>query len=147
MTTCRIVTGIGEHRAAWEELYRGYAAFYGVDQTEAMRERVFGWISEGRIICLLALDGEGRPIGLAHVRAFLRPLSATEGGYLDDLFVDPAARGSGAAAALLDAAAALGRERGWTVIRWITREDNYRARGLYDRKAARTPWVTYDIAL
>jgi hypothetical protein len=31
------------------------------------------------------------------------------------------------------------------VIRWITAEDNYRARGVYDRVAVRTPWVTYDI--
>ena len=147
MTDYTIQTGIGDHRDDWERLYKGYAAFYGVDQTQAMRDRVFGWISDGRITCLLAIDADGKAVGLAHLRAFLRPLSATEGGYLDDLFVDPDQRGGGGAAVLLEAAAALGRERGWTVIRWINREDNYRARGLYDRKAVKTPWVTYDIAL
>ena len=30
-----------EHRAAWEELYAGYAAFYRVEQTATMRSR--GW--------------------------------------------------------------------------------------------------------
>jgi hypothetical protein len=40
-----------------------------------------------------------------------------------------------------------GQKRGWTVIRWITAEDNYRARALYDRLADRTKWVTYDIKI
>ena len=92
-------------------------------------------------------EQDGTLIGLAHYRVFARPLSASTGGFLDDLFVDPAARGSGAAEALLQALAAEGRNRGWTVIRWITAEDNYRARGLYDRVADRTKWVTYDIRL
>ena len=60
---------------------------------------------------------------------------------------DPAARGSGAAEALLTALSAIGSARGWTVIRWITADDNYRARGLYDRLADRTKWITYDIRL
>ena len=33
-----------------------------------------------------------------------------------------------------------------TVVRWITAEDNYRARGLYDKVAQRTSWLTYDMA-
>ncbi len=132
----------------WARLYAGYAAFYKVEQTEAMRDTVWGWLmdpahtTEG-----LVADQDGTVIGLAHYRAFARPLSAGTGGFLDDLFVDPAARGSGAAEALLQALAAEGRNRGWTVIRWITAEDNYRARGLYDRVADRTKWVTYDIRL
>jgi hypothetical protein len=32
-------------------------------------------------------------------------------------------------------------------VRWITAEDNYRGRGVYDKLATRTPWVTYDIKL
>jgi ribosomal protein S18 acetylase RimI-like enzyme len=132
----------------WARLYAGYAAFYKVEQTDAMRDTVWGWLmdpahtTEG-----LVAEQDGCVIGLAHYRAFARPLSASTGGFLDDLFVDPAARGSGAAEALLQALAAEGRNRGWTVIRWITAEDNYRARGLYDRVADRTKWVTYDIRL
>ncbi len=138
-----------EDRVGWERLYAGYAAFYKVDQTPEMRATVWSWIfdrdreTEG----FVAVCGDGQLVGLAHFRPFARPLSATMGGFLDDLFVDPAARGSGAAAALLDALADEGRKRGWSVIRWITAEDNYRARALYDRKAQRTAWVTYDIKL
>lgn len=135
-------------RAAWERLYAGYAAFYQVSQTPAMRETVWGWLHDpGHGTEGLVAERDGALIGLAHVRPFARPLSASTGGFLDDLFVDPQARGTGAAEALLDAVRAIGAARGWSVIRWITAEDNYRARGLYDRVADRTKWVTYDIRL
>lgn len=130
----------------WSRLYTGYAAFYGVAQSEEMRQRVWGWLhdpnhsTEG-----LVAEVDGRLVGLAHFRPFARPLSASTGGFLDDLFVDPQARGTGVAAALIRAVEAEGRARGWSVIRWITAEDNYRARGLYDQLAERTRWVTYDL--
>jgi GNAT superfamily N-acetyltransferase len=137
------------HRAAWDRLYAAYAEFYRVEQTEGMRDRVWSWIHDPRheVEALIALDASGLPIGLAHFRPFARPLSATTAGFLDDLFVEPEARGSGAAPALIAAVAEEGRRRGWSVIRWITAEDNYRARAVYDRLASRTAWVTYDLKL
>jgi GNAT superfamily N-acetyltransferase len=136
-------------RAAWGALYAGYAAFYQVPQTEAMRDTVWGWLMDaGHQTCgLVACGADGALIGLAHYRAFARPLSASTGGFLDDLFLDPDVRGSGAADALIAGLRDIGAARGWTVIRWITSEDNYRARGVYDRVALRTPWVTYDIKI
>ena len=135
-------------KADWERLYAGYAAFYKVEQTEAMRAVVWGWLSDpAHATEGLVAERDGALIGLAHFRAFARPLSASTGGYLDDLFVDPEARGTGAAAALLAAVQAAGAARGWTVIRWITADDNTRARAVYDRLADQTKWVTYDIRL
>ena len=135
-------------KAAWEVLYRGYAKFYGVDQTQEMRDRVWGWITDPdhEVNCFVA-EQDGMLIGLTHYRPFFSPLSANVKGFLDDLFVDPTSRGSGAAQALIEAVSAKGREKGWAVIRWITAEDNYRARGVYDKLATRTGWVTYDIPL
>ncbi len=135
-------------RAAWAQLYADYAAFYGVVQTDAMRAVVWGWLTdpahgtEG-----LVAEVDGVVVGIAHYRAFARPLSASVGGFLDDLFVGPEARGTGAAEALVQGVADVGRKRGWSLIRWITAEDNYRARGLYDRVAEKAKWVTYDIKL
>jgi GNAT superfamily N-acetyltransferase len=136
-------------RAEWNALYQGYADFYKVTQTEAMRDRVWSWLfdasheTEG----LVAVDENGKLIGLTHFRHFARPLSASTGGFLDDLFVAPTARGSGAARQLINAVADIGRARGWSVIRWITADDNYRARTLYDQVAEKTKWATYDIKL
>lgn len=135
------------HRAAWEELYAGYARFYRTEQTPEMRARVWSWLlSEAEELeAFLAIDDQDRLVGLAHFRQFSRPLSATRGGFLDDLFVAPEARGTGAARALLQALADEAAARGWSVVRWITADDNYRARGLYDKVAARTSWLTYDM--
>lgn len=145
MTNYRITRDVAKYKAEWDVLYAAYAEYYKVEQTQEMRDRTWGWILEGRINCLMALDGEGRPIGLAHIRDFLRPLSSTVGGYLDDLFVHPGQRGGGVVNALFDAATALAREKNWSVIRWITRDDNYRARSVYDKVATRTNWITYDL--
>lgn len=148
MTDISVVPVAQRHRAEWDHLYVGYAEFYKVTQTPEMRDCVWSWLhdpaheTEG----LIAEDSDGRAVGLAHYRAFARPLSATTGGYLDDLFVDPRMRGKRVADALIHALAEEGRSRGWSVIRWITAENNNRARAVYDRLAKLTPWRTYDMS-
>ena len=114
-----------------------------------MRQRVWTWLHDHdhEVEGLIALDAEGRGVGLAHYRPFPRPLAASTGGFLDDLFVAPDWRGKGVADALVAAVAAEGRRRRWTVLRWITAEDNLRGRGFYDRIAEKTHWVTYQIPL
>lgn len=138
-----------EDRPDWERLYEGYAAFYKVTQTPEMRRTVWSWIMNPsmEVEGFAATDDHGKLVGIAHFRPFARPLSATVGGFLDDLFVDPRSRGLGVADALLNSLKEEGLRRGWSVIRWITAEDNYRARAVYDRLAERTKWVTYDIRL
>ena len=137
------------NRADWDALYAGYAEFYKSIQTAAMRDRVWSWLHDGdhELEGLIALDGTGRGIGLAHFRPFARPLTASTGGFLDDLFVAPDWRGRGVADALVEAVVAEARRRGWVMVRWITAADNQRARGFYDRIAEKTPWVTYQIAI
>ncbi|HEX7462288.1 MAG TPA: GNAT family N-acetyltransferase [Dermatophilaceae bacterium] len=61
--------------------------------------------------------------------------------------MEPAARGTGAVDALLEALRSIARDRGWSKIRWITADDNHRARSKYDQIAVRTMWVTYDMAV
>ncbi|MFE5795427.1 GNAT family N-acetyltransferase [Streptomyces sp. NPDC056503] len=132
----------------WRALYRGYAEFYRVEQTEEAAELVWSWIHDpGHEVEGLVAEGpDGRLVGLAHFRAFARPLSASVGGWLDDLFVDPASRGGGAADLLLSTLRGIGAKRGWSVVRWITADDNHRARSKYDQVATRTMWITYDMA-
>ena len=74
-------------------------------------------------------------------------MAAATGCFLDDLFVAPEARGSGVADALIGEVKKIAQKRGWSLVRWITAEDNYRGRGVYDKLATRTNWVTYDIKL
>jgi len=136
-------------RTAWDELYRGYAAFYKVAQSNEMRDTVWSWLHDASAVSegLVAETGNGKLIGLTHFRPFARPLTATTGGFLDDLFVSPDARGQGVADALIESVRAIASKRGWSIVRWITAEDNYRGRGVYDRVALKTSWITYDIKM
>lgn len=147
MSAVRIVLPDQRHYPDWRRLYQGYAEFYRVPMDDAIALRLWGWIRDPavEVEARLAEDASGRVVGLAHFRKMARPLSASWAGFLDDLFVDPAERGQRIGELLIDAVAQVARERGWTVLRWITAEDNDRARRLYDRVATKTTWVTYEI--
>ena len=134
---------------AWSDLYSAYAEFYQVTQTKEMRDQVWAWIHniDHEVKGFIAVDDEGIGVGFAHYRSFCRPLSASVGGFLDDLFVTPSARGSEVGKELIKAITIVGKEKKWSVIRWITAENNYRARSSYDKLAAQTKWITYDIKL
>lgn len=138
-----------DDRAAWDVLYQGYASFYKTAQTPAMRDSTWVWLMDDAVQVhgLVAEDASGALLGLAHFRPFARPLSASTGGFLDDLFVTPEARGQAVADALIAAIRAHAKTQDWSVLRWITAEDNYRARAVYDRLAEKTKWATYDIKL
>ena len=147
MTSVTVGPPRPEDHARWRELYRGYADFYHEPVTDQQLDRVWSWITDPDhdVKALLVRDATGAPVGLAHYRPYFRPLAAAVAGHLDDLFVEPAARGTGAVDALLDALRTIARQRGWSKIRWITADDNHRARSKYDQVAERTMWVTYDM--
>lgn len=133
-------------RAAWEGLFAAYAVFYNTPQTPQMRDVVWGWLRTQKMVGFVA-DRDGTLIGLAHLRPMAQTLTATTGGFLDDLFVDPHQRGSGAARALILACADYARAEGWSDLSWLTADNNYRARSLYDQLAKRAGWITYEMAL
>jgi GNAT superfamily N-acetyltransferase len=137
-----------QDRARWRELYLGYLTFYRVSLSEQQLELVWSWLHEPdhEVEGLVAVGADGSPVGLAHYRQFARPLGAGFGGYLDDLFVDPDQRGQGAADALLAELRTIAARRSWSVVRWMTADDNYRGRAKYDQVATRTSWVTYDMS-
>ncbi|MEA2373951.1 MAG: hypothetical protein QOD53_414 [Thermoleophilaceae bacterium] len=65
---------------------------------------------------------------------------------LNDLFVTPQARGSGAGRALIDHAAGVARQRGSSKLTWSTALDNRVAQGLYERTGAeRSAWFDYEL--
>jgi GNAT superfamily N-acetyltransferase len=147
MTTMWIDAHTHHDKASWAALFLGYQSFYEVPNNPDVIERVWEWIHylDHQTECLLARKENGRPIGLAHFRNLARPLSGTQAGFIDDLFVELDSRGSGAADALVNTIAEIGRERGWSWLHWFTAEDNYRGRGFYERVAHANPWKTYQV--
>lgn len=136
-----------EEREAWRLLFESYQRFYKMPENPAVADTVWEWIHDPAqpTECLLARTAADGVVGLAHFRDLPRPLSGSKAGFLDDLFVAETVRGNGIADALIAAVTAEGKQRGWSWLRWFTAEDNYRARGFYDRVAKLTPWKTYQI--
>ena len=67
---------------------------------------------------------------------------------MNDLFVAEAARGRGVGRALIEASAAVARERGAAHLEWATAPDNHTAQRLYDSTGAeRSDWVEYELGL
>ena len=65
--------------------------------------------------------------------------------YLEDLYVTPSARGHGIGRALIEWLRNAMRAEGWARLYWHTRQDNERARKLYDRFAEADDFVRYVI--
>lgn len=122
-------------QADWRALFDGYAEFYGATMTDAIAAEVWVWLFDPthELEGWLVTDTEDRVLGLVHVRRCPRPLAGCDMGWLDDMYVHPDARGSGAADALFARLRILAAERGWPVIRWVTQHFNARGRAFYDR--------------
>ena len=144
-----IVALADEHRPKWRDLYRQYAHFYAVDITDAVLDRTWSWLIDDahELHGYVARDQHNFLVGLAHYRAFPRPLLGRYATFLDDLFVHPPARNNAVGRALVQAVADIARQDNRPLVRWITASDNARARGLYDQIAEATHWVTYDMRL
>ncbi|WP_199260803.1 GNAT family N-acetyltransferase [Paracoccus binzhouensis] len=136
-----------EDREQWQGLYEGYQAFYGFhDRPAAFYDRAFARLVSGdaRDFHGLVWDEGGRLLGLTHY-VFHPNLWRDEGVcYLQDLFTAPEARGRGVARALIEAVYAEADRAGVPAVYWLTAEDNYPGRMLYDRVAAKSPFIRYN---
>ena len=136
-----------QDRVEWEVLYYGYAEFYKVPMNQEILDAVWSWIFDknNAFYALVAKDDAGRYLGLMHYRAMPSPLRGKLVGFLDDLFIKPEFRGNGIVDALYEALKRSALDEGWPFMRWITAENNYRGRGVYDKLSDKTQWVTYQM--
>jgi GNAT superfamily N-acetyltransferase len=133
-------------RARWEVLARGYKAFYRNPLPDEAYEATWRRLADGAELHGLGARLDGRLIGIAHY-LFHPMFWAGEACYLQDLFVDQAVRGRGAARALIEQVAEAARQRGADRLYWTTQENNDRARGLYDKVARFNGFIRYDYPL
>lgn len=132
----------------WLPLWQGYCDFYKADIAPDITMAAWARILDPMnvLTARLALVG-GNLVGFAHHHIHLTTWDRRATCYLEDLFVAPTARGLGIARALLDDLRALGREKDWASIYWITAESNETARRLYDSYVRRDDFVRYCINL
>ncbi len=85
-------------------------------------------------------------IGLVHFFPHPHTWHQTPVCYLNDLFVSPDIRGSGAGEALIKAVTDEAKRQGWAEVYWHTQQTNQVARGLYDKITGGTDgFVNYTI--
>ena len=137
-----------QDRNEWESLYRGYAEFYKVPMEQSTLDQVWHWIfdSNTEFFAFMAKDNNGNGLGLMHFRAMPSPIRGALVGFLDDMYIIPNARGQGLVDDMFAVLKQQARIKGCPFVRWITAEDNYRGRAVYDRVSSKTHWQTYQMA-
>jgi GNAT superfamily N-acetyltransferase len=132
--------------ADWRRLWTGYLAFYETAVPEAVYRstfaRLLGEDPQDFHGLIARIDGQAR--GLAHFLFHRHCWRIENVCYLQDLYVDPQARGTGLGRALIDAVYAAADANGTPAVYWLTQEFNTTARQLYDRMAKVTPFIRYN---
>ena len=146
MASLEIAPLTAADRAEWGALARGYKAFYRSDLADEDYERTWQALLAGERVHGLCARLDGKLVGIAHY-LFHAQTWSPDCCYLQDLFTAGDARGQGVATALIEAVAGEARKRGAIKFYWLTKEDNRRARGLYDRIAAWKGFLRYDYPL
>jgi GNAT superfamily N-acetyltransferase len=143
MTTIRPLRR--EDEAEWRRLWRDYLAFYETELPEAIYASTFARLVDPEMRDyhgLLAVEDE-RPIGLVHYIFHRHGWQVEDVCYLQDLFVEPRLRGTGAGRKLMEAVYAAADANGTPNVYWNTQEFNATARRLYDRVGVATPFIKY----
>ncbi len=133
----------------WQLLYCEYADFYQMPMNEGILESVWSWIFDknNKFYAIGVKSTDDILIGFMHYRDMPSPLRGTIVGFLDDLYVHPDYRGSGAVQALFRELRKISKQKGWPYVRWITATDNHRARNVYDKIANTIDFATYQMPI
>ena len=135
-------------------LMRGYCDHYEVNPPDA------GLLELARTVAtdpgqgqrdqgsIYVAEEDGRLIGFAVMDWKWASTAGARVAHLEDLFVDPDARGKGVADALIARCAERCRELGISSLGWMTAPDNHRAHKVYDRSGAQSSsWLEYELEL
>lgn len=132
-------------RAAWGVLWQGYLTFYDTVLDDAVYDATFARLidpEEAAMHARLAIRA-GRPVGLVHYIFHRHCWRVEDVTYLQDLYAEPAARGTGVGRALIEAVYAEADAAGAPYVYWTTQDFNANARLLYDRIGRQTPFIKY----
>ena len=137
-----------EDKDDWKALFQMYADFYKVKINENIVTIVWQWLHTSEHE-LQGLVGEinSKVIAFAHFRRMPSPLRGKDIGFLDDLYVHPDFRGKKIGEKLIEQLKQISKDEKWGLVRWITRNNNIRAKKVYDRIFNKTNWDIYELSL
>lgn len=142
MTTIRPLTS--SDLEDWTRLWTEYLAFYETSRPEDIFALTWARIHDpDEALHARIAVADGRAIGLVHFLYHRTFWDAEDRCYLNDLYVSPDARGTGAGQALIEAVYAHAKAARAAQVYWLTAEDNVAARALYDRIGVKTEFIKY----
>ena len=130
-------------------LFDSYRIFYGQQPDVVLaRSFVLERLRHLQSTFIIAVSND-KAIGFAQLFPSFSSLRAARTFILNDLFVTPEARGTGAGKALLSAAADYGKALGAASLTLSTAHDNSAAQSLYEAMgwSRETSFVSYNLAL
>ena len=132
-------------RAEWSALWAAYLKFYGTELPdeifETSFERMLG--KDPQDFSGLVAEIDGALVGLTHYVFHRHGWKIENVCYLQDLYVDPSARGTGCGRKLIEAVYDAADAQGCPNVYWLTQDDNAVGRHLYDRVGALTNFIKY----
>lgn len=142
--TLLIRPALAGDEAAWRRLWHGYCDFYKADVREPVTARTWGRIMDpcSAVKCIVA-ERDGEVLGFANYVVHDATWEINPLCYLEDLFVAPEVRGTGAGKAMIQWLKDAMATEGWARLYWVTHRDNTTARRLYDRFVAPDEFVRY----
>jgi len=129
-------------------LIAAYQRFYEVEEIDDERNRAFfsRFLASSEDGLLLGAWRDRALLGYACLYWTFTSLVPAEIVLMNDLYVRPETRGEGIGRALIEASAAIARERGAHHLQWVTAPDNETAQRLYDSTGAhREPSIEYEL--
>jgi GNAT superfamily N-acetyltransferase len=132
----------------WRRLWADYLAFYRTAIPTAVTDATWAKLFDASSAVFgRAAEWDSRMIGFAMARVHEGTWTASNSCYLEDLYVDPAARRGGVGRALIQDLVEMGRTRGWSRLEWHTANGNATARRLYDGFVLADDHVRYRMKL
>ncbi|MEP4637872.1 MAG: GNAT family N-acetyltransferase [Yoonia sp.] len=126
-------------------MWTAYLEFYGTalpsDIFASTFDRLLG--DDPQDFSALVAEVDGELIGLAHYLFHRHGWKIENVCYLQDLYVSPAARGTGCGRKLIEAVYAAADTHGAPNVYWLTQDDNAAGRQLYDRVGSLTNFIKY----
>ncbi len=146
-TNIRIRKIEARDEARWRVLWEGYCRFYERELSVPITDYTWRRIVDAGspVQAIVAEDAGGNVIGICNYILHDNTWSLTPVCYLEDLFVDPDCRAAGVGKQLIDWLVAEMQAQGWSRVYWNTKENNYRARGLYDKFTPHSGFLRYVI--
>jgi GNAT superfamily N-acetyltransferase len=148
MATSPIVTIrplAAKDEARWRVLWSGYLDFYKSSVPEAVYASTFARLlgDDTQDFHGMVAELDGEVVGLVHYLFHRHCWRIENVCYLQDLYADPAVRGTGIGRKLIEAVYQAADEAGAPAVYWLTQEDNAVGRRLYDRVGQKTDFIKY----